>query len=158
MSKELKQTLEDLLHKVDLNETTPKQIRQSLEQILDLTTGSLDKEKEQLKTWTTEWIKGRESNNQSEDTDEVKQLRKLACDVKVHPGFWKHVDRSDSDSIRRALEEFCLSKGITSTARIPTKEEIKAYRVKREVQGELEGISSENVVSGKRKRANQLPF
>ena len=152
---EIKETLFRVLSKLDLSDTTPKQIRAKLEKKLNLAPGALEDRKDEIKALINEFV-SRKTDTPTEDPAVV-ELRKTASTLKVPPTFWKSIDKADyKTSLEAHLIDFALAKKIVDERRLPTVEEVKNFKKKRERDADLEGLSSENIISGKRRRTADL--
>ena len=139
-----------LLASTDLGKTTPKQIRALLERKLGLAEGALEDEKDTIKRLIQEFV-----NND----DEIPALRKMATALRVSPAFWTALDK-DSPNYKTELQiklvDVALAKGVVSERRLPTEAEMKKFKKRREREADLDGLSTSNIVSGKRSRTADL--
>jgi len=78
--------------------------------------------------------------------------RSMAKMLGVPPSFWQGMDKDDVDQIKSRILDFSISKNIrrADPNALPTIAEATQYMKDRELQSQLEGINSTNIISGKR--------
>lgn len=179
----VRKELETILakHKTNgsLETQTPRMLREQLAVSLNESIGVIVGFKEEMKSWIRSFLdeaaSSSESSSNSSGSDEVSSeenphvftknassaagLRSIAKMIGVPPSFWPGLNKDNADTVKSKLSEFCQSKAIELKGDVPTMEEAKQYKDKREAIAELEGIDSSNIIVGsKRRRCNEFLF